>query len=254
MAMRRRLNLPTGPGAPGILDSVMKLPTEAERAAAHAIIVEEENAALARMKLNKGMAAMLETAARLELKLAICTRNNSEAIKRFHEVLAEQGLHDHVPRFMPTLARGDRCPVLGVELSNKPHPDPALSVLRAWGLARAETAPVKDSAPTSDAAGDSSPQRHQHHQHRSSAAGDDAAGSQAPALIYPDFLFVGDYIDDLMCGRQAGMRTCLLSNGEAEQEDSSSFQVLRDHPHLVDYHCSDGFELAALLEKLAESG
>lgn len=277
--LRRRLGIPSGPDAPGILQYVATLPTAAAQTAAHAVIVEEETRALAAMRLNKGAAAALDAAAAHRLRVAIATRNNADAIDRFRALLNSTGLGHHAAAIDPALARGALCPVRGVVLQDKPHGDPALAAARWWGLLEGEDrdsgsavtrrtqsgSQGNDSGTPAHATDASSPNASSRSplaaavdaaEHAELAA-EVAAASAAVAggqLAWGAVLMVGDHGDDLRCGRHAGCLTCLVTNGEADMEGSAAHVLLRDEPELADFVVQDGHDLAALLQRLATTG
>ena len=57
-----------------------------------------------------------------------------------------------------------------------------------------------------------------------------------------DVIFVGDSIDDMLCGREAGCRTCLITT-------SSNQRLTQTHPHLVDILIHDLMHLWDHLDK-----
>lgn len=217
------------------------------------IVIEEEEAGLQRMELNKGIEKVLNLIDTLNLKAAICTRNNQSALVHFEEVLRRHNLCHHFQSFHPLLWRESPCPVTNVSLNNKPHPDPAHAVLRTWGV----SLPVK-----------ASPffHRNVHTQAQStlntnlSAAVDISSHSQQLTATVnllnlnhadPVVLFVGDHIDDVLCGHHAHCTTCFLTNGE--QKSSTHVQAALQQAKItgvLDYVVHDGLELAQLIEAL----
>ncbi|EGD78618.1 hypothetical protein PTSG_01596 [Salpingoeca rosetta] len=64
-------------------------------------------------------------------------------------------------------------------------------------------------------------------------------------------LFVGDHIDDMVCGHSAGCLTCLLTNGEALScERVRGVLASPQHEPVIDFVVDDGHELAQLMHAL----
>eukprot|EP00045_Choanoeca_perplexa_P006536 m.55990 g.55990 ORF g.55990 m.55990 type:complete len:277 (+) comp13674_c0_seq2:56-886(+) len=222
--MRQRCGFPTREQHGGsILKLVEALPSEAEQARCHAIIKEEEALGMLNMKLNQHIDETFKQLHAHQLRAAIVTRNNVDAIERFRTVLGD--LHaDTAALFSPCLARDAICPVTTTPLRNKPHADPALAVLRAWNKIAADFEALQTDDETC-----------------------------LPPETHEDVLFVGDHLDDLRTGRRAGCLTALITNHQHEKEGSHAHEFAKDASiqHYADYVVSDGLELANLIDKLA---
>eukprot|EP00730_Choanoeca_flexa_P014059 TRINITY_DN6009_c0_g1_i1.p1 TRINITY_DN6009_c0_g1~~TRINITY_DN6009_c0_g1_i1.p1 ORF type:complete len:263 (+),score=50.66 TRINITY_DN6009_c0_g1_i1:56-844(+) len=221
--MRARCGFPTREKHGGsILKLVEALPTQEERDRCHAIIKDEEAKGMLNMKLNHGMEATLQKLEEHGLKAAIVTRNNTAAIDAFAQMLSDQ--HQRaIDLFHPQLARDASCPATGRTLRNKPHADPALSVLHVW--------------------------QQLHPDHHNLTVDDETC---LPLHTHGDVLFVGDHLDDLRSGRRAGCKTALITNRQHEDAQSHAYTFMQDPEvqHYADFVVHDGMELAKLLDDL----
>ena len=223
--MRERCGFPTREQHGGsILKLVEALPSSADRARCHTIIKEEEALGMLNMKLNQGIEDTFERLKAHQLRAAIVTRNNEDAIERFRAVLAEHHASTGA-LFDPCLARDAICPLTTTPLRNKPHADPALAVLRAWSKLAEEYATLPTDEETC-----------------------------LPPTTHDDVLFVGDHLDDLRTGRRAGCLTALITNHQHEEKGSHAHEFTRDTDvqHYADFVVHDGHELALLLDKLVK--
>lgn len=169
----------------------------AAAAAAHAVVEEEERAGLERMRLNDGFGAL--AAALSEMPgtcAAIATRNGPEALERFGEVARGEG-YDAAALFPVQLARDCYSETLGRAVANKPSPEPAHEIFRRWAL----DVPILDKDP-----------------------------ADAPELR--DLFFVGDNLDDCLCGRRAGISSVFLTNREEHVPGSYAQQIVRSGDHV----------------------
>lgn len=121
------------PRSQDLLAVIASWPDVERRAAAHAIIVEEERAALARLALAPGAVALGEWCAARGVPLGLVTRNNFEAVAHFHSELWP------LPPLAPAVSRDDGLPP-------KPHPAALLHCAQAWGVQPGECVMVGDSA------------------------------------------------------------------------------------------------------------
>eukprot|EP00050_Salpingoeca_kvevrii_P003578 m.227720 g.227720 ORF g.227720 m.227720 type:complete len:263 (-) comp10851_c4_seq4:1233-2021(-) len=144
--IRARCGLPAfsehDPATHSIVEMIRSMGDPVREAHCMAIVEEEEELGLAQMAPNRGLDALCSTLVRLGIRAGISTRNNERALKRFHALLGEIGVQalNSAVVFEPQLARDALCPVTGRVLLNKPHPDSALAVMRAWGFASAADA------------------------------------------------------------------------------------------------------------------
>ena len=117
-----------------ILAVISTWPPQQRKEAEHTI-AEMENAALDRMTLMPGAAALGAFCAARGIPLGLVTRNNSACIDRLHTV------HWLPPllRFSPAIARDFGLPP-------KPAPDALLACAAAWGAPPAACAMIGDSA------------------------------------------------------------------------------------------------------------
>ncbi len=131
------LNPPPPVGVPRDQDllAVISAWPPRERAAAHLIIEEMESAALDRMALTPGAAALGAFCARRGIPLGLVTRNSSACIDRLHALHWRHPL----PPVAPALARDSGHP-------HKPAPDALLACAAAWGAPPARCAMIGDSA------------------------------------------------------------------------------------------------------------
>jgi phosphoglycolate phosphatase-like HAD superfamily hydrolase len=151
-AMRRRVGAPRGVD---MLAHVAAQP-EAERAALHAAIADEEEQGLARARPAPHAAELFAFLARRGLPRALLTRNNESVLRRTVDVVlapllplpAAGGSGDSgsgeapgpgppSPFFYPMLSRSFERP--------KPHPDALLHIAACWSLEASELAMVGDS-------------------------------------------------------------------------------------------------------------
>lgn len=103
-----------------------------KRAAAHAVIEEEEARGAAALALAPGVRRLLARLDAARIPRGLVTRNNGAAVDVFHGKLAP------VAPFAPALARGWG----GLP---KPAPDPVAACAAAWGLCASEVVMVGDS-------------------------------------------------------------------------------------------------------------
>ncbi len=237
--MRRRCGIPEDHD---ILSYISSLSAE-EQARAHAIIVEEEQYGMDAMKTNAGFTSLVESLSSTSVLAAICTRNNDAVFTRFRDVVGD----DAYLLFNPLLQRDyvEQAPESTASarvLRNKPHPDPAFAVLRAWG----KPSLVRDAFGLSPGGGRSALDDNGI---RALAATAPSARGSPSSCDPSSVLFVGDFLDDLVCGRSAGMTTVLVTNDEQNQNGSFSYDFLRDSSSrgLADYVVKDLSGVASLL-------
>lgn len=177
--MRRRIGMEHSGSVLAWIRSRVTDPAEA--AEMHAIVEDEERRALEHMALADGFERLAEVlvAAGPRLRRGICTRNSDEAIVAFGALLARRGFPDVGELFGVLVARDHRPAPDAAPIPNKPAPDPAHAIVARWGLT------------------DRFPARH-------------VPDDEGP--LYPELLFVGDDIDDCLCGRRAGFGTVLVGN------------------------------------------
>lgn len=183
----------------------------AAAAAARGVVEEEERAGLGRMRLNEGFGALAAALAELPgTRVAIATRNGPEALERFGEVAAAEG-YDAEVLFPVRLARDCYSETLGRAVANKPSPEPAHEIIRRWAL----DVPILDKHP-----------------------------ADAPEL--PDVLFVGDNLDDCVCGRRAGLASVFLTNSEEHVAGSYAQKILQSGDHVCHF-AQDLSQVAGIL-------
>ncbi len=182
--MRRRIGM-AEPGS--ILQWIAdhaSTPDEAD--AMRAVVWEEEALALDSMELGEGFGALAATllasqeGAAPPMRAAICTRNSDEALEAFDALLKSAGYPRCDVLFPVQVARDHHSQRLGRPLLNKPSPEPTHEIKHAWGLA----------------------ERYPLH-----------TGTEAEPPRYPDLLFVGDSVDDLLAGRRAGTAAAWMDHG-----------------------------------------
>jgi phosphoglycolate phosphatase-like HAD superfamily hydrolase len=167
----------------------------AEQARQVSIVEEEERRGLQRMQLNAGFGDLAGALAAMPgTRTAIATRNGPEALRAFHQLLVRAG---HVAGsgalFHVQLARGHFSPALQRAVLNKPSHEPAHEIIRRWGL----DVPLVEM-------------------------------HEGDLPVTPDVLFVGDNLDDCICGRRAGLSSIFLTNGEEDADGSYAMRVLQD--------------------------
>eukprot|EP00013_Stygamoeba_regulata_P027575 CAMPEP_0177654254 /NCGR_PEP_ID=MMETSP0447-20121125/14215_1 /TAXON_ID=0 /ORGANISM="Stygamoeba regulata, Strain BSH-02190019" /LENGTH=240 /DNA_ID=CAMNT_0019157853 /DNA_START=110 /DNA_END=832 /DNA_ORIENTATION=+ len=159
--MRRKIGVPTG----DVLKVIETFEPE-RREKAHAIIKEWEEDGRRNMKLQPGVASLIDSLREADVRQAIVTRNNAETLEHFLDSF------EFAECFEPALSR-EFTPC-------KPAPHPALHVCSAWEV--------------------------------------------DPSRV----LFVGDGVDDMLCGHAAGNITALLLN-----DHNRANRLALDHAHLV---------------------
>lgn len=169
-----------------ILTLVNNLPTEAERAAAMQIILEEEQLGIERMVLRPHLHSLLDHIDNLSLRVALTTRNCEYAYTKF----IERANLPHT-KFFPALHRDS---LGGI---NKPDPAVARHILDHWEIKPGEEKHV---------------------------------------------WFVGDSVDDMLCGRQAGCHTCLIKT-------PANTALIKSNPDLVDIVVEDLLHLKDCIAK-----
>lgn len=184
-------------------------PGSAAHAEAVAIVEEEERFALKRMELNKGFGTLVETLKRLQVRTAIVTRNSADALDAFNGVMERHG-YGGSGMFEVQLARDAYSEALGRVVANKPSCEPAHEVLRKWG----EGDEVVEAEPAEK------PEKEQ-------------------------FVFVGDNLDDCLCGRSAGMASILVTNGEVRHAVSG----FEDEKFICDFATGHLEEVASILSE-----
>lgn len=122
-AMRQRTGCP--PDQKDVLAHIAAAPPHAQPAL-HAIVVEEEEAGLARMRLAHDAGDVLEALAAAGVRRALLTRNNDSAMRRTVDLLSAATGRRPDEMFDAMLCR-DFTPT-------KPHPAPLLHLCAAWGL------------------------------------------------------------------------------------------------------------------------
>lgn len=181
-AMRRRIGMPM----PGSVLHWIKANarSEAEADEMYAVVDDEELRGLERMQLGEGLPALVEVLVERGMGLAtgIATRNSEDALLRFDSLMRAEGFPPATDLFGVRLPRDHVSSLLGRQVANKPSPEPAHEILRTWGIL--EKFPIT--------------QVH-----------------EAEEPLFPELLFVGDGLDDCLCGRRAGWDATLLTNGEA---------------------------------------
>lgn len=184
----------------------------AARARAHVVVEEEEEAGLARMRLNAGFAALAGALGEMGgVRTAIATRNGPEALRRFAVVAATEG-YDAGALFPVQLARGCYSEALGRVVEEKPSAEPAHEVLRRWGVGAA----ILEKEPR-----------------------------DAPEL--PEFFFVGDNLDDCLSGRRAGFSSVFVTNGEEGVDGSYAQRIVAKG----EFICAVAQDLAQVADVLA---
>ncbi|QDV04558.1 Phosphoglycolate phosphatase [Planctomycetes bacterium Poly30] len=158
---------------------------ESEAESMRAVVWEEESLALDRMALGDGLSDLVAylMGEGAGLHTAICTRNSADAIEVFDARLRSAGFPRCATLFHVSVARDQYSDRIGRVIRNKPSPEPTHEIKHAWG--------VVDRYPL-----------HVAHE------------SEEPR--YPDLLFVGDDIDDLLAGRRAGTAAGWMQHGRAE--------------------------------------
>ena len=204
--MRERIGMPAAAGS--VLHWIEANVTDAtERARCHAVVEDEERLGLERMELGRGFERLAEhlAATRDDLRTSIVTRNARSAIDAFDALLASEGFGGVDALFCCTLARGEHSATLGRAVRNKPSPEPAHESVRARGLEH-RFAPVD-------------------------------LGPGAPPA-HPEIVFVGDSNDDLVAGRRAGFRTCLVRHGAPARAEEPPHVEVDDLAELRDWFAS----------------
>lgn len=196
-AIRRRIGMPPAGGSILHWVAAAHARDAPAAAAARAVVEEEERAALGRMRLNDGFGALAAALAALRgTRTAIATRNGPEALVRFEEVARAEG-YDARALFPVQLARDCYSEALGRAVANKPSPEPAHEIIRRWAL----DVPILDKDP-----------------------------ADAPEL--PDMFFVGDNLDDCLCGRRAGLSSVFLTNREEGVAGSYAQKIVQSGDHV----------------------
>ena len=196
--MRERIGMPE-PGS--ILHWIeAHAASEDEAQEMRAVVFEEEALALDRMALGEGFdeLARVLTEAQGALPTAICTRNSAEAIVAFDALLCRSGFPPCSALFPVALARDHYSERIGRTVQNKPSPEPTHEILHAWGMT--DRFPV-------------------------------FAGHEDEAPRYPELLFVGDGLDDLLAGRRAGISAAWMAHGDvgaARETPSAATHSFRD--------------------------
>ncbi|KAF2965512.1 hypothetical protein GQX73_g8053 [Xylaria multiplex] len=190
-----------------ILTHISSLPTMPEQEEAMEAIRAIEREAMASQVAQPGLGTLMAYLQDQGIRKAICTRNFEQPVTHLLSKFL-MGVE-----FSPIVTRDFRPP--------KPDPAGLLFIARSWGfvrgLASAEASALLEAAAQGSAA------------ERAGATGDEEVGD-ASALI-----MVGDSIDDMTAGRQAGAATVLLVNSEnahlAEHPDTDL--VIRSLDELV---------------------
>jgi phosphoglycolate phosphatase-like HAD superfamily hydrolase len=172
---------------------------EVEAESMRAVVWEEEALALDRMALGDGLADLVTflMGDGAGLRTAICTRNSADAIAVFDSRLRSAGFPPCATLFHVRVARDQYSDRMGRKLRNKPSPEPTHEIKHAWGLA----------------------DRYALHE-----------GHEADEPRYPDLLFVGDDVDDLLAGRRAGTAAGWMRHGRGDVPDCAThtFTCLAD--------------------------
>lgn len=155
-----------------VLQLVEAIADPAEKARAYEIIEEEEDFGCERMEIRDGVIEVLEALDDRKIRVAISTRNIKKSVHKFVNLLPI-----NVQDVFSHLITRD-C----VDGINKPDPRVAWHIMNEWGyLSRYQSNLDEDGLYISDIKG------------------------------FGDIWFVGDSIDDMKCGKNAGCKTCLLT-------------------------------------------
>lgn len=205
--MRRLIGMPLDAKASSILRWIETQPIpEKEKARMLALVEHEEQKGIDRMELNDGFHQLAEVlASRADtLKTAICTRNRPPALHAFHQLLVRHGFPSGSQELFPVqIARNHFSSHLKRQLMNKPSHEPTHEVLRHWEVGQT----------LSD---------------EQSLVSQFAVCSETDSVLFPDYLFVGDHLDDCLAGKRAGWSSGFITNNEDAVVESYCHTVLND--------------------------